>query len=125
VREGSARAETGARGQGFGLTTGGGGGAGAQLDVGDFCCPEYIETVVQRIHERWDQNQRIAGQVVVRFTIQRDGTLTGVSVFQPSGLVALDMAAQRAVLLTQRVPPLPPQFPNPTLTVRLTFEYQR
>lgn len=125
VREGSARVETGARGQGFGLTTGGGGGTGAQLDVGDFCCPEYIETVVQRIHQNWASKQNVSGQVVVRFTIQRDGALTQVQVFQPSGLVALDMAAHRAVLVTARVPPLPTPFPNPTLTVRLTFDYQR
>jgi TonB family protein len=125
VREGSARAETGARGQGFGLTTGGGGGTGAQLDVGDFCCPDYVETVVQRIHQNWASKQNVTGQVVVKFTIQRDGTLTEVQVFQPSGLVALDIAAHRAVLLTQRVPPLPSQFSNPTLTVRLTFDYQR
>ena len=125
VREGSARAETGARGQGFGLTTGGGGGAGAQLDVGDFCCPEYIETVVQRIHGNWASKQNVSGRVVVKFTIQRDGALTDAQVFQPSGLIALDTAAYRAVLLTQRVPPLPGQFTNPTLTVRLIFDYQR
>jgi len=125
VREGSARAETGARGQGFGLTTGGGGGTGAQLDVGDFCCPDYVETVVQRIHQNWASKQNVGGRVVVKFTIQRDGALTQVQVFEPSGLVALDMAAHRAVLVTQRVPPLPVQFSNPTLTVRLTFDYQR
>jgi TonB family protein len=125
VREGSARAETGGRGQGFGLTTGGGGGTGAQLDVGDFCCPDYIETVVQRIHQNWASKQNVSGRVVVKFTIQRDGALSQVQVFEPSGLVALDMAAHRAVLLTQRVPPLPAQFSNATLTVRLTFDYQR
>ena len=125
MREGSARAETGARGQGFGLTTGGSGGTGAQLDVGDFCCPEYIETVVQRIHRNWSSKQNVSGRVVVKFTIQRDGALTDVQVFQPSGMIALDTAAYRAVLLTQGVPPLPAQFTNPTLTVRLIFDYQR
>jgi TonB family protein len=125
VREGSARAETGARGQGFGLTTGGGGGAGAQLDVGDFCCPDYVETVVQRIQGNWASKQSVTGRVVVKFTIQRDGAVTDVQVFQPSGMIALDTAAYRAVLLTQRVPPLPGQFTNPTLTVRLNFDYQR
>jgi TonB family protein len=125
VREGSARAETGARGQGFGLTTGGGGGTGAQLDVGDFCCPEYVETVVQRIHQNWASKQNVGGRVVVKFTILRGGELTDVQVERPSGLVALDMAAHRAVLLTQRVPPLPSQFSNASLTVHLTFDYQR
>ena len=37
---------------------------------------------------------------------------------RPSGFVALDYAAQRALLLT-RLPELPPQFPNPSLTVHV------
>ena len=124
-REGSARAETGARGQGFGLTTGGGGGAGAYLDVGNFCCPEWLEIVVQRIQQNWDPNQNVTGQVTVKFTVQRDGTLTDVQVERPSGFVALDMAAHRAVLVTSRVPALPAQFSNPSLTVHLRFDYSR
>lgn len=124
-REGSARVETGARGQGFGLTTGGGGGTGAYLDVGDFCCPDYVETVVQRIHQSWNSKQNVVGQVLVKFTIQRDGAIVQAQVERPSGFAALDMAAHRAVLLTARVPPLPAQFTNQTLTVHLRFDYQR
>jgi TonB family protein len=124
-REGSARAETGARGQGFGLTTGGSGGAGAQLDVANFCCPEYVQTFTQRIYQNWNQNQGVTAAVVVKFTIQRDGSITDVQVERPSGFMALDMGAHRAVLATARVPPLPPQFPNPTLTVHLRFDYHR
>ena len=125
VREGSARTDTGARGTGFGLTTGGGTGAGAYLDVGDFCCPEYLETVVQTIQRSWNPRQSVAGQTLMKFTIDRAGALTDVQVERPSGFVALDLAAQRALLLTQRVPPLPGAFPNPDLTVHLRFEYQR
>jgi TonB family protein len=124
-REGTARAETGARGRGFGLTTGGGGGAGAQLDVANFCCPEYVATFVQLIQQNWNQNQGVTAEVVVKFTIQRDGTFSDVQVERPSGFMALDMAAQRAVLATARIPPLPAQFSNPTLTVHLTFDYNR
>jgi len=124
-REGSARAETGARGQGFGLATGGGGAGGAYLDVGNFCCPEWLEAVVQRIQQNWNQQQGITGQVTVKFTVQRDGTLTDAQVEKTSGFTALDMNAHRAVLATRQVPSLPAQFPNPTLTVHLRFEYQR
>jgi len=124
VTEGNARAETGARGQGFGLTTGGGGGTGAYLDVGDFCCPDYIEAVVQRIRQVWDKNQNVTGQVIVKFTIQRDGTITQSQVERPSGFLALDSAAHRAVQLA-RVPPLPAAFPNPELTIHVRFDYQR
>lgn len=125
VQAGSARADTGARGQGFGLTGGGGAGAGARLDVGDFCCPEYLETVVQMIQRNSNFKQGVAGTTVMKVTIQRDGALTGIQVERPSGFPTLDLASQRALLMTQRVTPLPAPFPNPTLTVHFTFEYQR
>ena len=37
----------------------------------------------------------------------------------------LDFAARRAVIIAKQLPPLPAQFPNPTLTVHLAFQYQR
>src|SRR6185503_14815124 len=54
VRAGSAVAETGTRGQGFGLSSGGGPGLGSTLDVADFCCPEYVTTMIERIRSNWD-----------------------------------------------------------------------
>ena len=125
VREGSARADTGARGQGFGLTGGGGSGTGAYLDVGDFCCPEYLETVMQVIQRNWVPKQNLTGQTLMKFTVLRSGAVTAVQVERPSGFAALDMAAQRALLLTARVPPLPAGFPNADLTIHLRFDYQR
>jgi TonB family protein len=80
---------------------------------------------VQLIQQNWSQNQGVTAEVVVKFTIQKDGTLTDVQIERPSGFMALDMAAQRAVLATARIPPLPAQFSNPTLTVHLTFDYNR
>jgi hypothetical protein len=48
-----------------------------------------------------------------------------VVVERPSGFIALDMAAQRALLLTRQVPALPQGFSNPDLTIHLRFDYQR
>ena len=121
---GVTRTETGARGQGFGLATGGAGGSGVQLDVANFCCPEYIEQMVTLIQRNWQSNQGVAGSTLMQFTITRGGSIQGVMIERPSGFVALDLAAERALLLT-RLPELPIQFPNPTLTVHLTFEYRR
>ena len=123
VTPGTAIAETGVRGQGFGLSTGGGPGSGSSLDVADFCCPEYIVTMLERIRSVWVQNQGTRGQAIVKFTIQRDGRITGYEVEKPSGSPVLDLAALRAVAQTRTLPPLPNQFPNPTLTVHLNFEY--
>ncbi len=124
VQEGSAVAETGARGQGFGLTSGGG-GTGAYLDVGDFCCPEYLTTMLQLIERNWSAKQPVAGETLMQFRIERNGAITTVQVERSSGYQALDFTAQRALALTRQLPPLPPEFPNQTLTVHLRFQYQR
>lgn len=122
---GSAVAETGARGQGFGLSTGGGAGSGSRLDVGDFCCPDYLVLMVERIRSNWNGRAEAVGETVVKFTITREGQVQGVEVEKSSGFTALDINAQRALLMTRSLPPLPGGFPNPTLTVHLNFQYTR
>src|SRR5262249_47356880 len=73
---GSTVAETGVRGQGFGLSTGGGaGGTGVRLDVGNFCCPDYLLTMTQRIQQNWNPHADNIGEAIVKFTIDRDGTI--------------------------------------------------
>ncbi|MGQ0734287.1 MAG: TonB family protein [Acidobacteriota bacterium] len=124
VQKGQAVAETSARGQGFGLSTGGGGTAG-YLDTANFCCPEYLTTMLDLINRRWDSKQQAAGSTVVRFVIERDGTIRDVEVEKTSGYATLDLLAQRALLLTRRLPALPQAFTEPSLTVHLIFEYQR
>jgi len=122
---GSAIADTGVRGQGFGLSTGGGAGTGSSLEItGDFCCPEYLATMITRIRAAWNQDQGARGTSLIRFTIKRDGTIVDPTIFRSSGTVTLDTAALRAVLTTRTLPPLPDAFPNPALTMRLSFEYQ-
>jgi protein TonB len=123
-RPGSTRTETGARGQGFGLATGGGGGTGVQLDVTNFCCPEYIQQMTTLIQRNWANNQGLAGSTVMKFTINRSGTIDDVVVETSSGFAVLDDAARLALLRT-RLPELPPQYPNATLTPHVTFVYQR
>jgi periplasmic protein TonB len=122
---GSAVAETGVRGQGFGLSTGGGAGSGSRLDVADFCCPDYLLLMIERIRSNWNARAEAVGETMVKFTIERDGQIQGVEVEKSSGFAALDINAQRALLVTRTLPPLPAGFPNPTLTVHLNFQYTR
>lgn len=124
ARPGNSVAETSAKGLGFGLTTGGGGAVGGYLEVGSFCCPDYLATMLQLIQRNWNSKQGVPGGNVVRFTIQRDGTITNVELPQSSGYAVLDLASRRVLLVTRALPPLPQAFPNETLTVRLTFNYQ-
>jgi TonB family protein len=124
-RVGNEVVETGARGLGFGLSTGGGPGTGSTLDVADFCCPQYVAVMIERIRSGWSQHAEVAGSVVIKYTIERDGRITQTSVEKTSGYETLDIAARTAVAITRQLPPLPQEFPNPTLTVHLNFQYQR
>lgn len=126
IKAGEARVKTGGAVIPFGgLSTGGGGTGGMHLDVQNFCCPDYLQTMVQRIRQVWNPNQGAAGEVWVKFTIRRDGMLTLVEVEKPSGQAMLDLESRRAVLLTRQLPPLPQEFPEPHLTVHLAFTYRR
>jgi TonB family protein len=126
LQSGSAVADTGARGQGFGgLSTGGGNGLSPTLDIGNFCCPDYIALMNTQIIGNWNQQAEVPGAVIVKTTIQRDGLLTDIALEQSSGYTALDNSARRAIEVTRRLPPLPAEYPNQTLTVHLTFQYRR
>lgn len=123
LEQGSAVAQTNARGQGFGLSSGGG-GQGGYLEVSDFCCPEYLATMRSQILRNWDSRQGAVGTVHVRFVIQRDGRIVDISVQRSSGIETLDLFARRALMLT-KLPPLPAGYTEPALAVHLFFEYQR
>jgi TonB family protein len=122
---GSAKIETGARGQGFGLSSGGGGGTdGSRLEVTDFCCPEYLVDMRDRIYRVWVQQQQASGVVLMKYTILRNGTLTDIQVERSSNNILLDRESQRALTLT-RLAPLPAPFPDDHLIVHLEFRYER
>lgn len=125
VRTGSAvSAEATARGQGFGLSSGGG-GTGSYLDTANFCCPDYIALMIEQVRSNWQSQQQANGVVQVKFTIQRDGTIVGIQLERSSGYAPLDFMATRALQLTRKLPPLPAAYPEPSLGVHLTFEYTR
>jgi protein TonB len=123
-RPGSTPVDTGGEGTQFGLTRGGG-GAGGYVDVANFCCPEYLSTMLQLIQRNWNSKQQVAGQTVVKFTIERDGRISAMEIEKSSGYFALDQMSQRALLLTRQLPPLPAQYTESQLTVHLIFQYQR
>jgi TonB family protein len=107
-----------------GLSTGGG-GDNSQVSLGNFCDPQYLGQMITLIHRNWNPQQAATGTPVIRYVIQRDGTLTDVSIKQSSGYQMLDFLAQRAVAQTRALPPLPSCYPYPNFIVNLTFEYTR
>lgn len=107
-----------------GISTGGGGFGGPQINVANFCCPDYIRLMQQRIYANWKQKQGVTGRVKMSFTVQRDGRLTAIIV-KESGGQFLDLVSQRALVATRQLPPLPREYPHETLTVELILDYIR
>jgi TonB family protein len=120
-RDGNTRVETGARGQGFGLATGGNGQRGIEVETPNFCCPGYLEVVRVAIERAWVRAPGV-GVTTLRFRILRNGTIEGVSVFESSSNRTIDDAALRALALTRTLPELPREFPDGSLALRMRFE---
>jgi TonB family protein len=124
VRSGQSRVETQSPSNEGGLSTGGMGGNASQTNI-DFCDPQYLAQMVSLIHRSWQRQQGGFGAPVIRYVIQRDGTLTDITVRRSSGSQGRDFEAQRAVMLTRAIPPLPSCYPHSDYAVSLTFEYIR
>jgi TonB family protein len=116
---GTAQSETGVKGLGTGLASGGTGGI--KLDV-PFCCPDYLNLVVSRIREHW-QDLPVKGSNVIKFTIEKNGAISGIEIEDSSHIDELDLTSRRALLQTPQLLPLPAGFAGPRLTVHLTVVY--
>jgi protein TonB len=119
ITPGNAVAATTATGLGVGLSSGGQGGT--TLDS-NFCCPDWVN--LMRAGINWNANLGVAGEVVIRFVVHRDGSITNVDVVKGSGIAILDLDAQRA-LSYAHLPPLPAAYEPDRLTITLTFPYIR
>lgn len=92
---------------------------------------EYAQSMVSRIRVNWYANMPqiirtgLQGVVTIRFTIQRDGTITDIEILSSSGVPPYDFAARKAIELSSPLNPLPKDFPNPDERVTVMFYYNR
>lgn len=63
------------------------------------------------------------GKTVVRFQVQRDGKIEGISLEERSGNDSLDQAAMKAVRDSSPLDPLPSTFKGPYIALRFIFLY--
>jgi protein TonB len=74
------------------------------------------------IESRWYKPVVAAGtRARVGFVILKDGRLEGIQLEESSGLPTFDRAALRAIYAANPLPPLPPAYGKPSLTVHLSF----
>jgi TonB family protein len=74
------------------------------------------------IESKWYKPPVPAGtHAQVRFVISSSGRLDGVELEKSSGVPSFDRAVLRALYAANPLPPLPPAYRKPSLTVHLTF----
>ncbi|SPE23872.1 Cell division and transport-associated protein TolA [Acidobacteriia bacterium SbA2] len=111
-----------AAGQG-GLSFGEGGDFGERYGY-------YVASVRSRISGNWllstvSPNIVSAPRLYMTFTILRDGNVTDVEITQSSGIPEVDRSALRAVLASNPLPPLPPDYSGNKVKVNLYFDFHR
>jgi len=110
-------------------------GAGeAGIGFGDAAFGErygaYVNAITRAVSSNWlksmvDSRIQRAPRVYINFDIERDGSVSNVTVQQSSGIASLDRSAERAVRASNPLPPLPGDFRGSRVNVSFYFEYSR
>jgi protein TonB len=85
----------------------------------------YLDQLQARIKNRWKPAANEKGEVVVQFTITRNGSLEGLKLVSSSGRAILDRQALQAVEMSAPFASLPQGFQGQSLGVVLTLKPQR
>jgi protein TonB len=109
-------------GGGRGLSVGETVGGGTPGIPADFHFTYYIERMLALIESRWYKPSAPPGsRVRVGFVILKSGRVEGIRLEESSGNSSFDRAALRAMYAANPLPPLPPAYGKPSLTVHLSF----
>jgi TonB family protein len=110
----------------------GSGGVRVTGDTGDFLSrySSYVIAIRSRISNNWlkntvDPSIHSAPRVYVTFQILRDGNVVNPQITASSGISSLDRSALRAVFDSSPMPPLPADYPNPSVAVEFWFDFRR
>jgi TonB family protein len=101
-------------------------GATIQFDTKGVEFGPWLRRFVSRVRRNWFiplSAMTMHGHVVLQFNIWKDGHITDVSVVQPSGLDSFNNAAYNAILSSNPVDPLPPEYPSEKAFFTVTFYY--
>jgi TonB family protein len=101
-------------------------GSTIQFDTKGVEFGPWIRRFVARVKRNWFIPQAamtFRGRVVVQFNIHKDGRITDVVVAGPSSIDAFNRSAYNAILGSNPVEPLPPEYPEPVAAFTVTFFY--
>ncbi len=106
--------------------TGGGGAPGMPGGRQPTYLEEYLARVQEQVNRNWAYPERLTGternlEAVVMVTIEKDGSIKEMWFEKRSGNTWFDESAQRAVVKSNPVPPLPDKYPLASLPAGLVF----
>ena len=101
-------------------------GSAIQFDTKGVDFGPWVRRFVQKVKRNWfvpEAAFTFRGRVVLQFNIHRDGHITDLVVAQPSEIDAFNRAAFNAILGSNPVEPLPPEYPDDKAFFTVTFYY--
>ena len=103
-------------------------GTEISLNTLDYKFHSYYLALKRKIELVWEYPYKarqtgVQGRLLMRFVINRDGSLAEVKVLRSSGVALLDHEAVRAIRNASPFPPLPERMNSERLAVTATFEY--
>ncbi len=90
----------------------------------------YVQAVRNRVSSNWLLNTVspsiiTAPRLFVSFDIQRSGQIRNAKLTGSSGIPEIDRSGLRAILASNPLPPLPPDFVGSKVTVEFWFDFRR
>jgi TonB family protein len=134
-KEGGTGAQSGP-GTGAGLRVGLGEGSGfgsgyaSQIGLSSFPFTYYLQIIRDRVSSSWFTSLVDPGvsgylHVTVRFKIFKNGQISDLEVEESSGIRSLDLSALRAIYKSASFPPLPKEYSDEFLLIRIIFEHSK
>jgi TonB family protein len=101
-------------------------GSTIQFDTKGVEFGPWIRRFVSQVRRNWfipHAAMTFRGRVVLQFNIHKNGRITDIVVAGPSSIDAFNRAAYNAILGSNPVEPLPPEYPEPMAFFTVTFYY--
>jgi TonB family protein len=101
-------------------------GSTIQFDTKGVEFGPWIRRFVAQVRRNWfipHAAMSFRGRVVIQFNIHKNGRITDVAVVSPSSIDAFNRAAYQAIIGSNPVEPLPPEYPDPMAFFTVTFFY--
>jgi TonB family protein len=101
-------------------------GESIQFDTKGVEFGPWLARFVAQVRSNWMIPQAamsMHGNVAITFVVHKDGRITDVAVARPSAVDAFTLSGRNAILTSNPTIPLPPEYPDDKMPIRVTFYF--